>query len=113
MTRWVRVAVAAIPLVAMVGCTSRFTQYAPTDGIKLTLKPNEFQTTSAGKGKDCVPIFLGFRLANPSFAKAEHQALTASGGQFLLNKRLYEGTENDWYLFHDRCTYVEGTGARF
>ncbi|MBI3782767.1 MAG: hypothetical protein HY270_05125 [Deltaproteobacteria bacterium] len=83
------------------------------DGIKLTVKPSEYQTASAGKGKDCVPIILGFQLANPSFAKAEQQALASSGGQFLLNKRLYEGVENDWLLIHDRCTYVEGTGVKF
>ncbi|MCA9771542.1 MAG: hypothetical protein KC466_03980 [Myxococcales bacterium] len=107
------VALAAVVSLMATGCAGRFTVNQPSDAVVLELGAKDYRVTGHGKGKDCHSVILGMQFTAPSYAKAEEQALAESKGKYLLNKRMYDGVENDLLLFKEHCRYVEGTGVSF
>lgn len=95
------------------GCASRGVVHEPSDNVTLELGAKDYKVTGHGKGKDCTTVILGIQFKNPSLGKAQSAALAESKGKFLLNKRYYDGREKDFWLIHDHCMYVEGTGVSF
>ena len=110
---WRRISLCAVGSALIFGCSGRSVVNQPNDVVLLEMGPHDFKIAGVGKGKDCKRVVLGIQSENPSLARAETQALEASGGKFLINKRLYAGDENDYFFVKDRCRYVEGTGVTF
>lgn len=97
-----------------VGCAAKLPVAGGADGVVLKMSKRDYKMTGVGEGKDCkMQIMKLIQFEAPSYAVAEQQALSASGGTHLINKRLYEGVENDYFVIADHCRWVEGTGAKF
>ena len=110
---WLVAGLSAAALVG-VGCAAKLPVAQGADAVMLKMGKRDYKMTGVGEGKDCkMQILKLIQFESPSYAVAEQQALGASGGTHLINKRLYEGVENDYFVIADHCRWVEGTGAKF
>ena len=104
----------AMALLIGVGCAAKGPVSMPGDSVTLEMGKRDYKITGTGSGKDCKVVYLNMiQFEAPSYALAEQQALSQSGGTHLINKRFYDGVEGDYFVIADHCRWVEGTGVKF